>query len=173
MMRARTATALVAFVTALAGCGLPEVDAVAPGPDGAEVREQFDAALADAPFPVRLPTLAGFAMTHVDYVSEPDDPTGHRYSLDVRFTAPNGDVVHVFQTNVLPNAMGATDPVALPGAQAVDVSGQSWMGVRVPNGDGTFNFQLAHRFDEVTLSLDAPSSDLAIAAAASVSQAIP
>lgn len=154
----------------LAGCASTNVD-VAPATAEARAARQLEVALAEAPFPVRLPVLAGYTLTNVDFVSEPDDPTGHRFSLDVRFAGPSGAAVHVFQTNVSPEAMGDTDPVALPLGRQVSVAGEVWTAVTLPNGDGTASVQLARRIGEVTLSLDAPSAELARAAAEALAPA--
>lgn len=161
--------AIVGLVVALVGCGLANVDAAGTAaPRSDAIQDRLSAAITEAPYSIRLPTVPGFEMTDIDYISEPNDPTGHRFSVDVRFTGTDGSVVHVFQTNVLPKAMGETDPVALAGGEQVLVGGQPWTEVTVANGDGTWNLQLARRFGEVTLSLDAPASSLAREAAAAL-----
>ena len=159
----------VGLVVALVGCGLANVDATGTAaPRSEAIQDRLSAAMTDAPFSIRLPKVPGFEMTDTDYISEPNDPTGHRFSVDVRFAGPDGSVVHVFQTNVSPKAMGETDPVALAGGEQVLVGGQPWTEVTLPNGDGTWNVQLARRFGQVTLSLDAPKSSLAREAAATL-----
>ncbi len=167
-MNLRSRIVIATLALALSACGLSEVDAGAPTPETSGPMADLDAAIAEAPFPIRLPSLAGFTLSNVDFISEPEDPAGHGYSLDVRYTGPDGAMVHVFQTNVSPEAMGSTDPVLLLGGEEVLIAGDVWTGVTLPNGDGTFNTQLARRFDDVTLSLDAPSPELAHSTAASL-----
>lgn len=165
---------LGALMLVLAGCGLTNVDAAAPVSSEVDAAEERLASAAlVAPYPVRLPVLPGFELASVDYIDEPADPTGHRFSLDVRMVGPGGSVLHVFQTNVSPEAMGATDPVSLEGSTDLVVGDAPWVEVTLPNGDGTFNTQLARRFADVTLSIDASDRNVARDAAATIAVHLP
>lgn len=153
----------------LAACGLRGVDAAAPDAPGVRVpADELLAAIAEAPYAIRLPALDGYELSHVDYISEPSDPSGHRFSIDVRMVNADGVVMHVWQTNVLPEVMGKTDPVLVDGGTDVSIAGEVWTEVTLPNGDGTSNIQLARRFGDVTLSLDTNDVTLAYEAAASI-----
>jgi hypothetical protein len=69
--------------------------------------------------------------------------------------------------------MGATDPVSLEGSTDLVVGDAPWVEVTLPNGDGTFNTQLARRFADVTLSIDASDRNVARDAAATIALHLP
>jgi hypothetical protein len=160
---------------ALAGCSTPPV---AADPD---VQAQLDLAIAAAPYPLRLPAHLpdGFVLANVDWMDEPNDPDGHGFSFDVRYQGRDGDVVHSFQTNVSPANMGDTDPVTLPDGERMTIDGSEWTAVTLPNGDGTFNTQIARRFpgaapgELVTLSIDGPSVELVTLVATALVEVTP
>ena len=155
-------------MAALTACGLTAVDAAIATPPRTDASAALTEAVETAPFQVRLPLLAGYQVIDVQTVSEPNDPTGHRASVDARLLGADGTLVHVFQTNVLPEAMGTSDPLVVPGAKQVTVDASDWMEVVLPSGDGGSLVQLAKRIGEVTISIDSSSREVARGAAAAL-----
>jgi hypothetical protein len=166
-MVVRRAALLIALAGTVAACSMPPVQADrGPELDGT-VEARLQEAIAAAPFPLRLPDSLpeGFVLTQVDWIEGADDPARHGFSFDARYVGPDDVVLHVFQTNASAVEMGATDPVTLAGGDRTSIAGGEWMRVTLPNGDGTFNTQIARRFDGtatdelITLTIDAPSPE--------------
>jgi hypothetical protein len=117
--------------------------------------------MSKAPFPVRLPNAVpeDALLEHVDWIDSPTEDR-HGFSIDIPYRLADGGSVHIFETNALPEDMGETDPVTLSGGTIVVVAGESWAAIALPNGDGTWNTQLARRIGEVTITIDGPNADL-------------
>jgi hypothetical protein len=166
-VRSQAITVLLAGV--LSACSLGGVQAEAAGA-GAE--QELQRAVADAPYRVRLPGALpdGFTMQRIDWIDQPDDPARHGFSIDVRYSREDGTTVHVFQTNVSAEEMGETDPVTLADGRPLTIDGAEWTAVTLPNGDGTWNIQIARRIGDITLTIDAPSVELVEAAARSLAE---
>ncbi|HEX5076789.1 MAG TPA: hypothetical protein VFW03_26515 [Gemmatimonadaceae bacterium] len=127
-----------------------------------------------APFPVRLPNALpdDALLEHVDWIDSPTEDR-HGFSIDIRYRLADGGSVHIFETNALPGDMGETDPVTLSGGTIVEVAGETWTAIVLPNGDGTWNTQLARRIGEVTITIDGPDADLVREVAAQLQPAAP
>lgn len=182
VVRRNAIVLLIALASAVSGCSLPPVEADAGvQTDVAAAQTRLQLALAAAPYPLRLPATLpeGFALAHVEWIDEPNDPARHGFSFDVRYVGPDDTVVHIFQTNVSPADMGETDPVTLAGGEPLAIAGAEWTSVTLPNGDGTFNTQIARRFDGttidelVTLTIDARSPEWVILVAESLVEVSP
>lgn len=174
----RRSSMALALCALAASCALPPVDA-RPVIDEQGAQRELKLAIAAAPYPLRLPAALpdGFALAHAEWVDEPNDPVRHGFSFDARYLGPDNVVVHIFQTNV--SMVGEADPVTIPGATTISVAGGNWSSVTLPNGDGSFNTQVARRFDGtalselITVSIDAPNAELAILAAGSLAEVAP
>ncbi|HEU4863551.1 MAG TPA: hypothetical protein VFU44_07245 [Candidatus Limnocylindria bacterium] len=179
VVTARRTILMFTLTIVAAGCALPPVEGRLADTQPAET--ELKLAIAAAPFPLRLPAVPpeGFGLAHVEWIDEPDDPVRHGFSFDARYVGPDNAVIHIFQTNVSPFDMGETDPVRLSDAAPVSIAGADWSAITLPNGDGSFNTQIARRFDGtdltelITLTIDAPSAELATAAAKSLVEVSP
>jgi hypothetical protein len=151
------ATNLLGLVMAVSGCGV--------GQPATELEADLAAVLAEAPFAVFVPG-ADYELTAVQHAGL----DGPRAAVDLRFRDAHGRDVHVFQTNAEPGEMGPSDPLALPGGDAIEILGRRWIEVRIP-GAGSDLFQLATRIDGVTITVDAADRLVAAQAAAELAEA--
>ncbi len=150
-------------------------DSSASGPAVAEdVALELATAQEQAPYGIRLPAWvpAGYELRRVSFDSDPAAPGGHAFSLDLKYVNADDEVVHIWQSNLTAEQMGATDPLAIPGSRVVAVGASSWLATELAELDGVGRTQLSYRDVEgVIITVDGPELGDLIAVAASLAPA--
>ena len=121
-----------------------------------------------APYRFREPEWMpdGYALARVSWDSDPTNPAGHVFTVDMDYVDADNEVIHIWQTNLSPDQLGPTNPVTAAGASDANSVGAGWKVLRLPELEGVSRVQLAHRDEHgITLSIDGRSqSDLELIA---------
>lgn len=136
-----------------------------------KARRDLQAAFADIPFKIRLPTVLPESAPIVRVVfDKPDSKQGFQaYQLNVWYTvrgsAPDsGQSIHVWQTNDKFLARRLRDPLQLVGPEET-INGGVWHRVVDDRVPGRVVTTFSKRFDDgITMTVDSPKPELARAA---------
>jgi hypothetical protein len=112
-----------------------------------------------APYQIRQPSWlpTGYELRRVSFDSDPGATGGHAFSVDLKYVSSQDEVIHLWQTNLTPQQMGPTDPLALAGSTPLSVGGTTWVVAELPVLDGIGRTQLAYRDgDGITITVDGP-----------------
>ncbi len=112
-----------------------------------------------APYQIRQPSWlpTGYELRRVSFDSDPGAAGGHAFSVDLKYVSSQDQVIHLWQTNLTPQQMGPTDPLALAGSTPLSVGGTTWVAAELPVLDGIDHTQLAYRDgDGITMTVDGP-----------------
>lgn len=106
----------------------------------------------EAPYAIRLPAWipTGYELRRVSFDS---DPTAHAFSVDLKYVNAEDEVVHVWQSNLTPEQVGATDPLAILGSTPIVVGATIWVATELAERVG--RTKLTYRDSEgITITVD-------------------
>ncbi len=112
-----------------------------------------------APYQIRQPSWlpTGYELHRVSFDSDPGAAGGHAFSVDLKYVSSQDQVIHLWQTNLTPQQMGPTNPLALAGSTPLSVGATTWVAAQLPVLDGIGRTQLAYRDrDGITITVDGP-----------------